>query len=135
MGSWPKSWSTPHLMDLHQSGGRRWNWPWLGLEIRAGISVTLSGEATGPARPIVVDHSPHRPAINAPRLTPDSRPLPGLLAADGKAIASIEQARAAISHAHAAATQRAGPSFLREKPRRLPRRQARAATLKPWLQY
>ena len=41
------------------------------------------------------------PSIIA-RRTPDSRPPLGRLAADGRAMATIEQARAAISHAHAA---------------------------------
>ena len=55
MASWPRGWSTPHLMNLHRNGARRWNQSWLEWEIRAGISVTFSGEAIGPAKLIVVD--------------------------------------------------------------------------------
>ena len=45
MASWPRGWSTAHLLNLHRSGARGWNWSWLGWEIRSGISVTFSGEA------------------------------------------------------------------------------------------
>ena len=45
MASWPRGWSTAHLLNLHRSGARGWNWSWLGWEIRAGISATFSGEA------------------------------------------------------------------------------------------
>ena len=45
MASWPRGWSTAHLLNLHRSGARGWNWSWLGWEIRSGISATFSGEA------------------------------------------------------------------------------------------
>ena len=25
VASWPRGWSTPHLMNLHRNGARRWN--------------------------------------------------------------------------------------------------------------